>query len=165
MESVEKLSQTLDALVEAARNDNAAPEPRLGSFARRMLAFPDGHVQARAISLMGTIDPQPQNVDAIVTHLAGHHDAALFELGLAELGRYAGTSGSISEQIDGFLARTLRSGGHFAAQTVATNVGKLIHAGNLERFEALAAELPAQTRTARLLKSTLAEYRIVASGG
>lgn len=165
MQTVGKLSQTLDTLIQAAQTDGSAPQAQLGSFARRMLAFPDGHVQARAISLMGAMAPQPQNVDSIVTHLNGHHDAALFELGLAELGRYAGAGGDAPAKIDALLADTLKSGGHYAAQTVATNVGKLIHPGNVEKFEALARELPAQTRTAKILKSTLAEYRAVASGG
>jgi len=163
LQAVGRLSQSLDALTQAAHTDDSAPVLELGSFARRALKFPDGHVQARAISLMGALAPDPQNVDSIVSQLDGHHDAALFELGLAELGRYAGGEGST--RIDDLLVNTLKNGAHFVAQTVAANVGKLLDARNVERFEAVSRELPAQSRTAKILRSTLAEYRLVATGG
>jgi len=165
LQAVGRLSRTLDALVEAAHTDENLPTVELGSFARRALAFPDGHVQARAISLMGALAPDPQNVDTIVTHLDGHHDAALFELAMAELGRYAGGADAASSRIDDLLIDTLTNGAHFVAQTVAANVGKLLDADNVDRFESLSRELPQQSRTAKILRSTLAEYRLVTSDG
>jgi len=155
------INEQLDTLIFSAQRSAGVNADEVGQLAREAMAFPDGHVQAKAIELMGLLEPQAENVVVIVEHLAGHSDATIFRLSINELTRYP----QAQTEIDSLMMETMKTGGHFSAQSVAQYITPLINNANLSAYQTFAATLNQQTRAAKLLNATLAEYAITIAGG
>jgi len=160
-EVVKNINEQLDTLIFSAQRSAGVNVDEVGQLAREAMAFPDGHVQAKAIELMGLLEPQAENVAVIVEHLAGHSDATIFRLSINELTRYP----QAQTEIDSLMMETMKTGGHFSAQSVAQYITPLINNANLSAYQTFAATLDQQTKAAKLLNATLAEYAITIAGG
>ena len=160
-EVVKNINEQLDILIFSAQRSAGANTDEFGQLAREAIAFPDGHVQAKAIELMGLLEPQAENVGVIIEQLEGHSDATLFRLSINELTRYP----QAQRDIDSLMMETMKTGGHFSAQSVAQYITPLINTSNLSDYQTFAATLDQQTKTAKLLNATLAEYAITLAGG
>lgn len=157
---VQEISERLDQLVALTRQVQT-DSSRFIETARQFLVFPDGRVQAQALILMGSMPPVKGNARAVINALKNHHDARLFELAMVELQRYPNDY----RMTDDFLIDTLKTGGHYASQTVARKLLPILRENNIERYEKTATELPPNTAKARYLKQVLNEYHLLQQGG
>lgn len=160
-EVVKNINAQLDTLIFSAQGSSGINANDFGQLAREAMTFPDGHVQAKAIELMGLMEPQVENVAIITEQLAGHSDATLFRLSINELTRYP----QAQTQIDSLMMETMKTGGHYSAQSVAQYITPLINNANVSVYQEFAATLDQQTKAAKLLNATLAEYSITLAGG
>lgn len=139
-----------------------ASPAELGALAREFLAFPDGHVQAEALRLAAQLPPDAATVGSVIAALADSHDALLFKKALPVLDRWQQLG--LNAGLDDLMLGTLRTGGLFAAQTVAENLLPFVNQANHGQYQALLAELPEGSRR-QALQHSLREYRLQRSGG
>ena len=155
-EVVRLLLEQLDRL---AAQGSAAEQ---AAWARELLAFPDGHVQAAALALAARLPPSAETTAAAVAALSKTYDAVLLAKAYPVLRQWQqlGLSSGYDEMFIGLV----RTGGWQAAQSVAENVGPFLNAGNVARFEQVARELQPGARQQALLRS-LRDYELQRRGG
>ncbi|MEO6277852.1 hypothetical protein [Roseateles sp.] len=146
----------LDRLV--AQGDTAEQ----AAWARELLAFPDGHVQAQALALAAKLPPSAETTAAAVTALGRIYDAVLLAQAYPVLQRWQQLG--LSSGYDDMFVGLVHTGGWRAAQSVAENVGPFLNAGNVGRFEQVARQLPAGARQQALLRS-LRDHELQRQGG
>lgn len=155
-EVVGLLLQQLDRLAaQGNANEQAA-------WARELLAFPDGHVQAAALALAARLPPSAETAAAAVAALGKSYDAVLLGKAYPVLQQWQqlGMSGGYDDMFIGLV----HTGGWQAAQSVAENVGPFLNAGNVGRFEQVARQLQPGARQQALLR-TLRDYQLQRQGG
>lgn len=132
------------------------------AWARELLAFPDGHVQAAALALAAKLPPSAETTAAAVSALGKTYDAVLLAQAYPVLRQWQrlGLSSGYDEMFIGLV----HTGGWQAAQSVAENVGPFLNAGNVARFEQVARELQPGARQQALLR-TLRDYELQRRGG
>lgn len=132
------------------------------AWARELLAFPDGHVQAAALALAARLPPSAETVAAAVKALGHSYDAVLLGKAYPVLRQWQqlGLTAGYDEMFLGLV----HTGGWQAAQSVAENLGPFLNAGNVGRFEQIARELPPGARQQALLR-TLRDYQLQQAGG
>lgn len=127
------------------------------AWARELLAFPDGHVQAAALALAARLPPAAENVAAAVRALGGTYDAVLLAKAYPVLRQWQQLG--LTAGYDEMFAGLVHTGGWQAAQSVAENIGPFLNAGNVARFEQLSRQLQPGARQQALLRS-LRDYRL-----
>lgn len=132
-------------------------DARLAAAAREFMAFDNPHAQEAALEAMSEVPPDPRNLDAVLDALDQKHTPRLFEAALAQFRRYDGEKAR--ERIDGFLQSNLRTGAHHAAETIARGLTPFLDPDNVDEFEAIADELPEDSRRAELIRGAIDEYR------
>lgn len=155
-EVVRLLLEQLDRL---AAHGSAAEQ---AVWARELLAFPDGHVQAAALALAARLPPSAETVAAAVAALGKSYDAVLLGKAYAVLRQWQQLG--LSSGYDDMFVGLVHTGGWQAAQSVAENVGPFLNAGNVARFEQVARELQPGARQQALLRS-LRDYQLQRQGG
>jgi hypothetical protein len=155
-EVVRLLLEQLDRLV---AQGNPAEQ---AAWARELLAFPDGHVQAAALAVAAKLPPSAETTAAAVAALGKSYDAVLLAKAYPVLSQWQ-QLGLTSGYDDMFLG-LVHTGGWQAAQSVAENVGPFLNAGNVGRFEQVARELQPGARQQALLRS-LRDYQLQQRGG
>lgn len=155
-EVVRLLLEQLDRLaVQGSAADQAA-------WARELLAFPDGHVQAAALALAARLPPSAETTAAAVAALSKTYDAVLLAKAYPVLRQWQQLG--LSSGYDDMFIGLVHTGGWQAAQSVAENVGPFLNAGNFARFEQVARELQPGARQQALLRS-LRDYELQRRGG
>lgn len=149
----------LQQLERLAAQGHAAEQ---AAWARELLAFPDGHVQAAALALAARLPPAAETVAAAVAALGRTHDAVLLAKAYPVLRQWQqlGLTAGYDEMFLGLV----HTGGWQAAQSVAENVGPFLNAGNVGRFEQVARELQPGARQQALLR-TLRDHELQRRGG
>jgi len=155
-EIVEAVLKQLDRL--AAQGSPAEQ----AAWARELLAFPDGHVQAAALALAARLPPSAETVAAAVAALGRTYDAVLLAQAYPVLRQWQQVG--LSAGYDDMFLGLVHSGGWQAAQSVAENIGPFLNAGNLGRFEQVARQLQPGARKQALLRS-LRDYQLQSQGG
>ena len=155
-EVVAAVLQQLDRL---AAQGSAAEQT---AWARELLAFPDGHVQAAALALAARLPPSAETVAAAVGALGKTYDAVLLAKAYPVLRQWQqlGLTAGYDEMFLGLV----HTGGWQAAQSVAENLGPFLNAGNVGRFEQVARQLQPGARQQALLR-TLRDYQLQQAGG
>lgn len=155
-EIVEAVLRELDRLVAQGGPAEQA------AWARELLSFPDGHVQAAALALAAKLPPSAETVAAAVAALGRSHDAVLLAQAYPVLRQWQqlGMSAGYDEMFLGLV----HTGGWQAAQSVAENIGPFLNAGNVGRFEQVARQLQPGARQQALLRS-LRDYQLQRQGG
>ena len=154
-EAGERLAAGMRMIIEQHRAHRIG-DFELAEAAHEALQYDSGPVRAAAIEALGELPPADEHLGALVTALDQHHDEKLFEIALPELQRYA-ESGR-REAVDAFLQSNLRSGAHFAARTIARELGPFLTPENVTSYRDLVEELPEDSRRAALLMETLSEF-------
>ncbi len=155
-EVVGLLLQQLDRL--AAQGSPAEQ----AAWARELLAFPDGHVQAAALALAARLPPSAETTAAAVAALARTYDAVLLAQAYPVLRQWQQLG--LSAGYDDMFLGLVHTGGWQAAQSVAENIGPFLNAGNVGRFEQVARQLAPGARQQALLRS-LRDYELQRRGG
>lgn len=132
------------------------------AFARELLAFPDGHVQAAALALAARLPPSAETTAAAVAALARTYDAVLLAQAYPVLRQWQQLG--LSAGYDDMFLGLVHTGGWQAAQSVAENIGPFLNAGNVGRFEQVARQLAPGARQKALLRS-LRDYEMQRRGG
>jgi hypothetical protein len=132
------------------------------AWARELLAFPDGHVQAAALALAARLPPSAETVAAAVSALGKTYDAVLLGKAYPVLRQWQQLG--LTSGYDDMLVGLVHTGGWQAAQSVAENVSPFLNAGNVGRFEQVARELQPGARQQALLRS-LRDYELQRRGG
>ncbi len=132
------------------------------AWARELLAFPDGHVQAAALALAARLPPSADTVAAAVSALAKTYDAVLLGKAYPVLQQWQQLG--LNSGYDDMLLGLVHTGGWQAAQSVADNVRPFLNAGNVGRFAQVARELPPGARQQSLLRA-LRDYQLLQQGG
>lgn len=132
------------------------------AWARELLAFPDGHVQAAALALAARLPPSAETTAAAVGALAKTYDAVLLAKAYPVLLQWQqlGLSAGYDEMFLGLV----HTGGWQAAQSVAEHIGPFLNDGNVARFEQVARQLPPGARQQALLRS-LRDHQLQRQGG
>lgn len=162
LETGRRIAAELRRLAESV-TPGAATNAAAGEFARRYVEHPDGHVQEAALQIMSRMEPDPRNLDVTLRALKSTHDAGIFQQAMQEFQRYP--DAAARRQIDEVLMTTLKTGGHYAGQQVAMDLLPLLSPANVARYQAVLAELPADSGKAKYLSRTLEEYQRRQSGG
>jgi hypothetical protein len=146
--------------LERLRADGSPAEQ--AAWARELLAFPDGHVQAAALALAAKLPPSAETVAAAVKALGQTYDAVLLAQAYPVLQQWQqlGLSAGYDEMFLGLV----HTGGWQAAQSVAEHVGPFLNAGNVPRFEQVARQLQPGARQQALLRS-LRDHELQRRGG
>jgi hypothetical protein len=155
-EIVAAVRQQLDRLVAQGSPAEQA------AWARELLAFPDGHVQAAALALAARLPPSADTVSAAVSALGKTYDAVLLSQAYPVLRQWQQLG--LSAGYDDMFVGLVHTGGWQAAQSVAENIGPFLNAGNLARFEQVARELQPGVRQ-QSLQRALRDYRLQQQGG
>ena len=132
------------------------------AWARELLAFPDGHVQAAALALAARLPPSAETAAVAVAALSRTYDAVLLAKAYPVLQQWQQLG--LSSGYDDMFVGLVHTGGWQAAQSVAENVGPFLNAGNLGRFEQVARQLQPGARQQALLRS-LRDYQLQHAGG
>ncbi|KQY87138.1 hypothetical protein [Pelomonas sp. Root1444] len=132
------------------------------AWARELLAFPDGHVQAAALALAAKLPPSAETAAAAVSALARTYDAVLLGKAYPVLQQWQQLG--LSAGYDDMFVGLVHTGGWQAAQSVAENIGPFLNAGNVGRFEQVARQLPPGARQQALLRS-LRDFELQRRGG
>lgn len=132
------------------------------AWARELLAFPEGHVQAAALALAAKLPPSAETVAAAVSALGKSYDAVLLRQAYPVLKQWQQVG--LNSGYDDMFVNLVHTGGWQAAQSVAENVGPFLNAGNVGRFEQVARQLQPGARQQALLKS-LRDYQLQLQGG
>jgi hypothetical protein len=132
------------------------------AWARELLAFPDGHVQAAALALAARLPPSPETAAAAVAALARSYDAVLLAKAYPVLQQWQQLG--LSAGYDDMFIGLVHTGGWQAAQSVAENIVPFLNAGNVGRFEQVARQLPPGARQQALLRS-LRDFELQRRGG
>jgi hypothetical protein len=132
------------------------------AWARELLAFPDGHVQAAALALAAKLPPSAETAAAAVATLGKSYDAVLLGKAYPVLQQWQQLG--LSAGYDDMFIGLVHTGGWQAAQSVAENIGPFLNAGNVGRFEQVARQLPPGARQQALLRS-LRDYELQRRGG
>ncbi|KQW45531.1 MULTISPECIES: hypothetical protein [unclassified Roseateles] len=132
------------------------------AWARELLAFPDGHVQAAALALAARLPPSAETTGAAVAALARTYDAVLLAKAYPVLQQWQQLG--LTSGYDDMFIGLVHTGGWQAAQSVAENIGPFLNAGNVGRFEQVARQLQPGVRQQALLRS-LRDYELQRRGG
>lgn len=132
------------------------------AWARELLAFPDGHVQAAALAMAARLPPSAETAAAAVAALSRTYDAVLLAKAYPVLQQWQQLG--LSSGYDDMFVGLVHTGGWQAAQSVAENVGPFLNAGNVGRFEQVARQLQPGARQQALLRS-LRDYQLQHAGG
>jgi hypothetical protein len=132
------------------------------AWARELLSFPDGHVQAAALALAARLPPSPETAAAAVAALARSYDAVLLAKAYPVLQQWQQLG--LSAGYDDMFVGLVHTGGWQAAQSVAENIVPFLNAGNVGRFEQVARQLPPGARQQALLRS-LRDFELQRRGG
>lgn len=132
------------------------------AWARELLAFPDGHVQAAALALAAKLPPSAETAAATVKALGQTYDAVLLAKAYPVLQQWQQLG--LSAGYDDMFAGLVHTGGWQAAQSVAEHIGPFLNAGNVDRFEQVARQLQPGARQQALLRS-LRDYELQRRGG
>lgn len=132
------------------------------AWARELLAFPDGHVQAAALALAARLPPSADTVAAAVSALGKTYDAVLLGKAYPVLQQWQQLG--LGSGYDDMFLGLVHTGGWQAAQSVADNIRPFLNAGNVGRFEQVARELQPGARQQSLLRA-LRDYRLQQQGG
>ena len=132
------------------------------AWARELLAFPDGHVQAAALALAAKLPPSAETAAATVKALGQTYDAVLLAKAYPVLQQWQQLG--LSAGYDDMFAGLVHTGGWQAAQSVAEHIGPFLNAGNVGRFEQVARQLQPGARQQALLRS-LRDYELQRRGG
>ncbi len=162
LELGQRIAKTIDSitLISQASTEDIS---QYHEVAQEFVKHPDGHVQEAALELMATLQPNPDNVTALLDGLSNTHDAAIYRMSIMEFSRH--DDPQLKTQIDTLLINTLKTGGHFAAQEVAKDILPLLTKDNVEQYRKVATELPANSAKAKALKANLEEFDMQRSGG
>lgn len=155
-EIVAALTQQLDRL--AAQGSPAEQ----AAWARELLGFPDGHVQAAALALAARLPPSAETASAAVAALGKTYDAVLLGKAYPVLQQWQQLG--LTSGYDDMFVGLVHTGGWQAAQSAAENVGPFLNAGNVGRFEQVARQLQPGARQQALLRS-LRDYQLQRQGG
>lgn len=150
-----RLARTIDELTQLSQAGVGDPQA-YDPIAQRYVQHSDGHVQEAALELMATLPPHPQQVTALLAGLQNTHDAGIYRMALLEFERHP--EPTIRRRIDAFLMETLRTGGHFASQEVASRLLPLLDENNIDAYRELAAELPQDTRKGQDLRLAIERF-------
>jgi hypothetical protein len=158
-EHFEVVGQLLQQVDRLAAQGSPAEQ---AAWARELLAFPDGHVQAAALALAARLPPSPETAAAAVAALARSYDAVLLSKAYPVLQQWQQLG--LSAGYDDMFIGLVHTGGWQAAQSVAENIGPFLNAGNVGRFEQVARQLQPGLRQQALLRS-LRDYELQLKGG
>lgn len=131
------------------------------AWARELLSFPDGHVQAAALALAARLPPSAETVGAAVAALGESYDAVLLRQAYPVLQQWQQLG--LNAGYDEMFLKLVHTGGWQAAQSVAENIGPFLNAGNVARFEQIANQLQPGARQ-EALKRALRDYQLLRSG-
>ncbi len=120
------------------------------------LAFADGLVQQQAIELMSSQAPNLNNAKQLIEILKTSYNAKIMHQSMLELQRYP----SLQDPLDQLFLQSLQTGSFYVAREVAANIQPFLNPGNIASYQAVADQLPARSRRARLLKLSIQEYRL-----
>lgn len=132
------------------------------AWARELLAFPDGHVQAAALALAARLPPSADTVAAAVSALGKTYDAVLLAKAYPVLQQWQQLG--LSSGYDDMFLGLVHTGGWQAAQSVADNIRPFLNAGNVGRFEQVARQLQPGARQQALARA-LRDYQLQQQGG
>lgn len=158
-EHFEIVGAVLEQLDRLVAQGNTAEQT---AWARELLAFPDGHVQAAALALAARLPPSAETVAAAVNALGKSYDAVLLAKAYPVLRQWQQLG--LSAGYDDMFVGLVHTGGWQAAQSVAENLGPFLNAGNVARFEQVARELQPGARQQALLR-VLRDYELQRRGG
>lgn len=131
------------------------------AWARELMAFPDGHVQAAALALAARLPPSAETVGAAVAALGESYDAVLLRQAYPVLQQWQQLG--LNAGYDEMFLKLVHTGGWQAAQSAAENIGPFLNAGNVARFEQIASQLQPGARQ-EALQRALRDYRLLRSG-
>ena len=120
------------------------------------LAFADGLVQQEAIHLMSSQAPNLNNAKQLIEQLKTSFDAKIMRQSMLELQRYPSLQGSL----DSLFQQSLQTGSFYVAREVAANIQTYLNPNNIDSYQALAEQLPARSKRARLLRQSIQAYRL-----
>lgn len=149
VEQLKRLSETGSAAEQA-------------DWARELIGFPDGHVQAAALALAARLPPAAETVAATVAALRESYDAVLLRQAYPVLQQWQQLG--LTAGYDEMFLQLVHTGGWQAAQSVAENIGPFLNAGNVARFEQIVGQLQPGARQ-DALKRALRDYQLLRSGG
>lgn len=132
------------------------------AWARELLAFPDGHVQAAALALAARLPPSAETTAAAVAALGKTYDAVLLGKAYPVLQQWQQLG--LSSGFDDMFIGLVHTGGWQAAQSVADNIRPFLNAGNVARFEQVVGQLQPGTRQ-QSLQRALRDYQLQRQGG
>lgn len=132
------------------------------AWARELLAFPDGHVQAAALALAARLPPSAETTAAAVAALGKTYDAVLLAKAYPVLQQWQQLG--LTSGYDDMFIGLVHTGGWQAAQSVAEHIGPFLNDGNVARFEQVARQLPPGARQQALLRS-LRDHQLQRQGG
>lgn len=132
------------------------------AWARELLAFPDGHVQAAALALAAKLPPSAETAAAAVSALGKTYDAVLLGKAYPVLQRWQQLG--LGSGFDDMFLGLVHTGGWQAAQSVADNIRPFLNAGNVGRFEQVAGQLQPGARQ-QSLQRALRDYQLQRQGG
>lgn len=158
-EHFEVVGLLLQQLERLAAQGNSAEQ---AAWARELLAFPDGHVQAAALALAARLPPTTETVAAAVTALTKTYDAVLLAKAYPVLQQWQQLG--LNSGYDDMFVGLVHTGGWQAAQSVAENIRPFLNAGNVTRFEQVALQLPPGARQQALARA-LRDYQLQQQGG
>ncbi|WP_206483661.1 hypothetical protein [Thalassotalea sp. G2M2-11] len=127
----------------------------LANITGKYLVSPLGRVQMQAIEMMASQPVNQANADSLITSLVESYDPKVMMKAMAVLADYP----QQRERYEAMLIQTLQTGSFYVARTVAKEIGAVLNAQNIAKFEQVAAALPSKTAKAKLLNASIEEYK------
>mgnify|MGYP001548217801 CR=1 FL=1 len=162
LELGQRIAKTIDVMTLLSQSSSEDNE-QYHQIAQEYVKHHDGHVQESALELMATLNPNPDNVKALIEGLNNTHDAKIYNMSLIEFSRH--TDPQLKSEIDTLLVNTLTTGGHFASQEVAKNILPLLNDDNIEKYRQVLEQIQPTSDKAKSLKANIEEYDLQQSGG
>ncbi|OKY25174.1 hypothetical protein [Thalassotalea sp. PP2-459] len=121
----------------------------------KYLASSLGRVQLQAIDMFAQQPQDESNAEILINALSDSYDSKVMAKAMSVLTHYP----KQQEQYENMLLKTLTTGSFYVSRTVAKEVRHILNAQNITKFEALAATLPEKTAKAKILKTSIDDYK------
>ncbi len=156
----QQITAKLDEYIELSLNNDYFDEES-AQIVNEFIANRDGYVQESALNLMSAMAPNITNAQALLTALSTSYDAKIMKQAIKELQRYP----ELSSQIDKLYQQSLQTGSFYVAQEIALNILPQLTSSNIAQYEAIARNLPQNSKRADALWSNIKEFKLKQSRG
>lgn len=128
----------------------------LSGHFEQWIRLPDGHIQEVVLQVIAMQPPRLSMGSTIISTLQRTHNAPLMLQAMKELQRYP----ELNDEIDGLLMDSLTTGAVYTSRSVAENLMAFLREDNISLYEQLALTLSPRSKKAKLLRQSIARYKM-----